>query len=161
MAPTDTIYVVLNDDDGEPIVDSEGKPIMIKGMDHANIKGITFLRKEEDGTKNRIQVMDAIEDRRKGNEDFTKFTIKYDRDQVEDIMSYNDIMNHIHRDRLEDGGNIWKFRNILGHQGPLNHRNPDYKNSLYNLEIEWENGEITFEPLNLMIADDELSLIHI
>ena len=52
MAPTDTIYVVLNDDDGEPIVDSEGKPIMIKGMDHANLKVITFLRKEEDGTKN-------------------------------------------------------------------------------------------------------------
>ena len=78
-------------------------------MDHVTLKGITFLGKEEDGTKNQIQVIEAIEDQRKGNKDFTDFTIKYDQDQVEDIMSYNVIMNHIHRDRLEDGGHIWKF----------------------------------------------------
>ena len=73
-------------------------------------------------------------------------------------MTYNDIMNHVHRDQLEDGGHIWRFRKILGHQGPLDHRSPDYKNSLYNLEIEWENGEISFEPLNVMIADDEVTI---
>ena len=67
-------------------------------------------------------------------------------------------MNHIHQDRIEDGGNIWKFQQILGHTGPLDHMSPGYKNSLYNLEIEWENGEITFEPLSGMIADDEVTV---
>ena len=52
MAPTDAVYVVLNNDDGEPITDSEGKSILIKGMDHIELKGITLLRREEDGTKN-------------------------------------------------------------------------------------------------------------
>ena len=76
MASTDTIYVVLNNEDSNPTINSEGKPILIKWIDHANLKGITFLKKEEDGTKNWIQVIDAIEDQRKGNEDFIKFTIK-------------------------------------------------------------------------------------
>ena len=102
--------------------------------------------------------MDAIENRRKGNKDLSDFKVKYTKDQMEDIMSYNDIMNHIHRDRIEDGGNIWKFCQILGHTGPLDHRSPGYKNSLYNLEIEWENGEITFEPLSEMIADDAVTV---
>ena len=73
-------------------------------------------------------------------------------------MSYNDIMNHIHRNRLEERGHIWNFWQILGHQGPLSYRSPNYKNSLYNLEIEWENGEITFEPLSVMIADNEVTI---
>ena len=124
MIPTDEIYVVLNNENGEPTTNADGQPILIKGMDHTTLKGITFLKREEDGTKNRIQVIEAIEDRRKGNKDFSEFLIKYDRDQVEDIMSYNDIMNHIHRDQIEDGGNIWKFRQILGHQGPLNPQKP-------------------------------------
>ena len=102
MAPTDDVYVVLNDDDGEPTIDSEGKPILIKGMDHIELKGTTFRRREEDGTKNRIQVMDAIENRQKGNKDFSDYKVKYTKDQMEDIMSYNDIMNHIHQDRMED-----------------------------------------------------------
>ena len=69
-------------------------------------------------------------------------------------------MNHVHMDRLEDGGHIWKFWKILGHQGPLNNRSPGYKNSLFNLEIEWESEEITFEPLNVMIADDEVTIVQ-
>ena len=105
MAPTDAVYVVLYDNDGEPTIASEGKPILIKGMDHIELKGITFLRREDDGTKNRIQVMDAIENRQKGNKDFSDFKVKYTKDQMEDIMSYNDITNRIHQDRIEDGGN--------------------------------------------------------
>ena len=67
-------------------------------------------------------------------------------------------MNHIHREQLEDDGTSWKYRSILGHQGPLTHRDRHYKGSKYNVEIEWENGEITFEPINLIKEDDPVTL---
>lgn len=55
-------------------------------------------------------------------------------------MTYNDIMNFIHRDSIEDGDQLWKFRSLLAHRGPLNHRDEDYKGSSYNLVVEWEDG---------------------
>ena len=68
-------------------------------------------------------------------------------------------MNYIHQDQLEDAGNLWKFRHILvGHQGPLTPNDKHYKGSQYNVKIEWENGEITYEPLGLMKADDPITM---
>ena len=67
-------------------------------------------------------------------------------------------MNYLHRDSLEDGDRIWKFKQILAHSGPLTHRHPSYKGCSYNLLIEWETGEQTEEPLSNMIADDPVSV---
>ena len=50
--------------------------------------------------------------------------------------------------------NFFKFRSIIGHQGPLAAKDPDCKGSKYNLQVEWETGEITFEPLSIIAADD-------
>ena len=33
-----------------------------------------------------------------------------------------------------------------------------YKGSRYNVEIKWENGEITYEPLGLMKANDLITM---
>ena len=41
-----------------------------------------------------------------------------------------------------------KFRAIVGHQGPLLASDSDWKGSKYNVQVEWETGEITFEPLS-------------
>ena len=82
----------------------------------------------------------------------TRFRISVNNDQYEDIMSYNDILQHIEQD-TEDPI-IWKFKRITAHQGPLNSKHPDWKGSTYNVMIEWENGEITAEPLSLIAADD-------
>ena len=30
---------------------------------------------------------------------------------------------------------------------------PDWKGSKYNVQVEWETGEITFEPLSIIAAD--------
>ena len=48
---------------------------------------------------------------------------------------------------------LFKFRAIIGHQGPLKATNPDWKGSKYNVKVEWETGEITFEPLSVIAAD--------
>ena len=49
---------------------------------------------------------------------------------------------------------LYRFRAIIGHQGPLLASDPDWKGSKYNVQVEWETGEITFEPLSI-IADDD------
>jgi hypothetical protein len=42
----------------------------------------------------------------------------------------------------------WKFKRIIAH---------DYKRSQCYVQIEWENGEITNEPLMIIAADDPVS----
>ena len=49
---------------------------------------------------------------------------------------------------------LLKFRAIIGHQGPLKATDPDWKGSIYNVQVEWETGEATFEPLSVIAADD-------
>ena len=46
-----------------------------------------------------------------------------------------------------------KFRDITAHQGPLTSRDPNYKGSKFNVLIEWEDGDTTYEPLDVIAAD--------
>ena len=52
---------------------------------------------------------------------------------------------------------LYKFRAIIGHQGPSLASDPDWKGSKYNVQVEWETGEITFEPLSIIAADDPVT----
>ena len=52
---------------------------------------------------------------------------------------------------------LYKFRAIIGHQGPLLASDPDWKGSKNNVQVEWETGEITFEPLSIIAADDPVT----
>jgi hypothetical protein len=75
-------------------------------------------------------------------------------DQFEEILSYIDLLYSLD----ENGENIvWKFRRITAHQGPLTQKDKDYNGSLYNVMVEWENGEITSEPLSTIVADDPVT----
>lgn len=70
-------------------------------------------------------------------------------------MTYNEILQYIEKNFNTDI--LWKFKEITTHQGPLNSNHPDYKGSLYNDKIAWENGEITYEPLDMIAKDDLVS----
>ena len=39
---------------------------------------------------------------------------------------------------------LYRFRAIIGRQGPLLTSDPDWKRSKYNVQVEWETGEIAF-----------------
>ena len=56
-------------------------------------------------------------------------------------MTHSDTYNHIHGEHsdLEDGEVHWRFRRILA-------------------QVEWETGEQTMEPLNLVTADDPVTV---
>ena len=57
----------------------------------------------------------------------------------------------------DDNEIVWKFKEIIGHQGPLSQTHKDYKGLMYNLTILWKNGKTSIEPLSLMTADDLMS----
>lgn len=42
---------------------------------------------------------------------------------------------------------LFMFRRISEHQGPLRSFDNHYKGSLYNTLVDWESGETTYEPL--------------
>ena len=50
-----------------------------------------------------------------------------------------------------------KFRSIIRYQGPLATSDPDWKGSKYNVQVEWETGEIPFEPISVIAADDTVT----
>ena len=64
--------------------------------------------------------------------------------RAEAIMSYVQILDH---------QDLYKFRAITVHQGPLSPQDENNKGSKYNVMVEWETGEITEEPLSLIAAD--------
>ena len=49
---------------------------------------------------------------------------------------------------------LFKFRTIIGHQGSLAASDPDWMGSKYNVQVEWETGEITYDPLSIIAAHD-------
>ena len=84
-----------------------------------------------------------------------KFLCSFKNDEYEDIVTYNEIMNHIEKDNEDP--QLWKFRRITAHKGPLATSHPSYKESRYNFMVEWETGEITSEPLKIIAADDPVT----
>jgi len=71
-------------------------------------------------------------------------------------LTYNEILNYIEQ-QDDDGTKVWNFRRITAHEGPLKPSDPTYKGSKYNVMIEWENGEITSEPLTIIATDDPVT----
>ena len=74
-------------------------------------------------------------------------------------MSYNQLMDYIQKgtDAEEDPDSLFKFRDIVAHQGPLESTDPNNKGSKYNVMVEWESGEVTYEPLTLIFKDDPIT----
>ena len=53
-----------------------------------------------------------------------------------------------------------KFRSIIGHQGPLAASGSDWKGSKHNVQVEWETGEITYEPSPSLLVMTQLPVQH-
>jgi hypothetical protein len=53
---------------------------------------------------------------------------------------------------------VYTFKSILAHQGPLTVKDTRYKGSSWNILIEWDGGETTWEPLNLIAKCDPISV---
>ena len=144
----------VNSQSGE----DEDNPIPIANIDIPNLLGSSFLLPaEENGEHHMTKIID-IDDHGPPLEDI-KFKLKINKDQAEEIMSYNQLMDYIQRgtDAEEDPDSLFKFRDIVAHQGPLESTDHNHKGSKYNVMAEWESGEVTYEPLTLISKDDPIT----
>ena len=144
----------VNSQSGE----DEDNPIPMTNIDIPNLLGRSFLLPPEDNGERHMAKIVDIDDHGQPLEDI-KFKLKIHKDQAEEIMSYNQLMDYIQKgtDAEEDPDSLFKFRDIVAHQGPLESTDPDHKGSRYNVMVEWESGEITYEPLALISKDDPIT----
>ena len=65
-------------------------------------------------------------------------------------------MDHLEAVANEDNeisDDLFNFRALIGHHGPLKPTDPNWKGSKFNVLVEWETGEKTYEPLSALAAD--------
>ena len=138
--------------------EDEDNPIPMANIDIPNLLGRSFLLPPEDnGERHMAKIIDN-DDHGQTLEDI-KFKLKINKDQAEEIMSYNHLMDYIQKgtDAEEDPDSLFKFRDIVAHQGTLESTDPNHKGSKYNVMVEWESGEVTYEPLTLISKDDPIT----
>ena len=99
--------------------------------------------------------MDAHLDQVEQHPERVKFLCKINEEDREELIAYNEILNYLEAQEQDDV--LWKFRRIVGHEGPLRTDHPDYNGSSYNVKVEWESREITSEPLNVIASDDPVT----
>ena len=138
--------------------EDEDNPIHMANIDIPNLLGRSFLLPPEDNGEHHMTNIIDIDDHGPPLEDI-KFKLKINKDQAEEIMSYNQLMDYIQKgtDAEEDPDLLFKFIDIVAHQGPLESIDPDQKGSKYNVIVEWESGEVTYEPLTLISKDDPIT----
>ena len=129
--------------------------------------GRTFLKDPtEDGERFRARVIRKIIDNpdlEDPNFENIKFILNVDGAKADEIVSYNEVLDHINKIKLKDelddseGAKIWRFRQITGHSGPLSKRDKNYKGSPWNVLVEWETGETTYEPLHIIAQDEPIT----
>jgi hypothetical protein len=127
-------------------------------VDTSDLIGRTFLAEQDDGQKHRARIVAAIEDHNANTEKNLKqmrFVCSVNDDKYKEIMTYNQIMDHI--EQLEEDAIVWRFKRIVGHEGPLTKNHPMWKGSIYNVPIEWENGEISDEPMTTIATNDPVT----
>ena len=117
--------------------------------------GRTFLLKiDDEGTIKRArvaQLVDKHEHDTNESPEHRKFIIKVGKEEYEDVMAYNKIIEHLEAESEEPV--LWKFRRLISHEGPLKADDDKWKGCSYNVQVEWENGEVTNEPHNIIGAD--------
>ena len=138
--------------------EDEDNPIPMANIDIPNLLGRSFLLPPEDNGECHMAKIIDIDDHGQPLKDI-KFKLKINKDQAEEIMSYNQFMDYIQKgtDAEEDPDSLFKFRDIVAHQGQLESTDPDRKGSKYNVMVEWESGEVTYEPLTLFSKDDPIT----
>ena len=82
-------------------------------------------------------------------------------DALKKIMAHNelcDIVAEQHDKEAMGEMDMFAFGKVLDHQGPLKCSVPRYNGSSWNVKLLWEDGSITWEPLNVIAGSDAITL---
>ena len=151
-----------NDSENPQVLKSKGDTESLAALptlDNEELIGRSFLREPEDnGERHRATITRVFEDHLNECSDskpMIKLRLKIGNEEVEELVAYNQLMEAISGDTVEESQ--WKFKEILDHAGPLNSASPTYNGSSYNVLIAWESGEVTWEPLSQVGVDDPVT----
>ena len=150
-----TVFIRSRDEENP----SGSKPMTT--FDPSDLIGRTFLLPpEENGERHRAnitkQVVEIIDQDNGQRIEIIKFILDIGNGKVEELISYNQLLEPIENAQDHDMGmdqELYRFRAIIGHQGPLLASDPYWKGSQYNVQT----GEITFQPLSIIASDDPLT----
>jgi hypothetical protein len=140
-------------------------PPTLPAFQCSDLIGSLFLDSPfEDGTQHWVRVTNAIADHIdtvNNHPDKVKFLLESSTGQYEKILTYLEVPYFLND---EDDHNIeqeifslTKVKDIIGPQCPLTQQDTLYKGNKYNVQVEWEDGDITYIPLNVLAADDPVS----
>ena len=133
-----TVFIRSRDEENP----SGSKPMPT--FDPSDLIGRTFLLPpEENGERHRanvtrkvVEIIDQEDGKRVEN---INFILDIGNGKVEELISYNQLLEHLENAQDHDMGmdqELFKFRAIIGHQGPLVASDPDWKGSKYNVQVE-------------------------
>ena len=113
---------------------------------------------DENGERKRAIISDHVhplDQAKVSREDKLRGKLKVNGEQLNDLISYKQLMEYLENnfDTRQHGDGLYKFKSIKNHRGPYTSTDPEYLGSSYNLLIEWETGEMTWEPLSNIIAE--------
>ena len=110
-----------------------------------------LLPMDENGDRKWATISDhvhTLDQTQASREDQLRFKLKVDGEQLDDLISNNQLMEYL-EDTLDTGqteDGLYKFKSIQYHRGPYSSSDPEHIGSSSNQLIEWETGEMTWEP---------------
>ena len=88
------------------------------------------------------------------------FTLGIGNGKLEQIISYNQLVDHLEaaaNDENKISDDLVKFRTLISHQEPLKPTDANWKGCKYNVLVDWETGEKTYECLSVLAVDDPVT----
>ena len=154
-----TVFIKSRHDDGP----TSSKPLPEFNPD--DLVGRTFLLPPGDTgeslrakvTRKVVEVIEKADGYRVQN---LSYILCIGTGKVEEIISYDQLVDHLEAAANEDNeisDDLFKFRALIGHQGPLKPTDPNWKECKFNVLVDWETGEKTSEPLSVLAADDPVT----
>ena len=152
---------------GRPNPDGSDNTPPMPIINFDDLLGRTFLLPmDENGERKRATISEHVKDlcqQQVSREDQLRFKLKIDGDQLDDLISYYQLMEYLEDKTdtgpLEDG--LHRFKCIKDHKGLYTSSDPEYNGSSYNLFIEWEPGEHVLETSSApttLVERDKLDL---
>ena len=160
-APSDTptVYIKSRHDDGPTSRKT------LPGFNPDDLVGRTFLLPPGDnGERLRAKVTrKVVEDIEQADGERVQklsFILGIGNRKLEEIISYNQLVDHLEaaaNDDNEISDDLFKFRALICHQGPLKPTDPNWNGCKYNVLVDWKTGEKTYELLSVLAADDPVT----
>ena len=143
-------------------------PSLCLPLTPTDLIGRTFLlppeeNEERHSAKVTRKVVEIIDQENGHRVEIMNFILEIGNGKVEELISYNQLLEQLENSQDNDMGmdqELFKFRSIIGHQGPMAASDPDWKGRKYNVQVEWEAGAITYEPLSIITAADPVAAAY-